>query len=529
MNAMKVNREFVEEKVCPICLGGDDEDTVNDDDASDSDEQHGIEAALVYGRCGHSCCLPCLKQLFAAPSNSSDSNILHRDALIRIPAQEDLLTVPTMGRCPICRGTICLLDLKKSSRPNGVTQYAVPRENAIGQTELAGMVFVKRKGKQGEESIHFPTPVGTSGDLPFVSFEKRMIPMLLDDGSTLTEKIAFFDPSSCCFHKESRTFHGTLRWDEMPAQSSSSSSSLLSSHNQNQAVSGGECGKRLFGSRAWEYILNFSSDYRYVARGIVIKRRDPCRLPDCSRMECKFPLDGDWIVDRDAAINNGHKWRISMVRVHGNLVFGVDGLIKPLGKIEFNAISNYPILSLIDERGEFKIKKEIGSLDPEWNRRMNPEGPAVGTSVRWQGILQESGELIWRRNTMTPMETPLEVVKLDTSEGLFYHRVDVGVDVDVDETAERPSYIPDTLWGNVFCQLMMVGMASYHFNEDGSAYISYEHERTSAWPNLDNGESIPPRISFVNTTFDEESRTFKGKIDWEGTHNTTWTSSRWWR
>jgi hypothetical protein len=36
-------------------------------------------------------------------------------------------------------------------------------------------------------------------------------------------------------------------------------------------------------------------------------------------------------------------------------------------------------------------------------------------------------------------------------------------------------------------------------------------------------------MHFTNTSFDEQSKTFRGTIDWEGTHGTTWTSSRWWR
>jgi hypothetical protein len=217
---------------------------------------------------------------------------------------------------------------------------------------------------------------------------------------------------------------------------------------------------------------------------------------------------------------------MSTVIVHGNLVFDMDDETnKPLGKIEFNDAPNHLMLSLIDERGDLKIKNQISSLDPEWNLRKEPDGPPVGTRLVWRGFSEESEKMIWQRKTITPMDIPMEIVKLDSTEGLLYHRLDVGVD----ESVDKPSYFPDKLWGNVFCQLMMVGMASYHFNEDGSAFISYEHERTSTWPNLDNGEPIPPRISFVDTRFDEESRTFQGKIDWEGTHHTTWTLSRWWR
>ncbi|KAG7342110.1 hypothetical protein IV203_007202 [Nitzschia inconspicua] len=520
MNGSNAQEEGAEE-VCPICLVGDncDVELVVDDEELRGEEQQSNQhdKSMVFGKCGHKFCLPCLKQLFAAPSRSPRDLAMDRDdGVIRFPTQEDLLDIPTMGRCPICRRTLCLLDLKKqnSSSSNTPTKYAVPRETELCQTELSGMVFVKRKRNVGEESIHFPKAEveGAEDCSPFLSFEKRIYNWVFDDESRMEEKRKFFDPKSLYFHKESRTFHGTIRWD-LPPSSDRITSSI-------------DCGKRLNGSNAWEYFLSFSSDFRYVTRGVLIIRRDPCRRKDCRRVECKFPLDGEWIVEWDPDNNSlCQRMELNMVLVHGNMVFPCDGSHKPLGKIEYGLMSGSPMLSWIDEEGEYENQTQFCTLQPENCLAKKPEGPPVGTSVVWPGISDTMGKMVWRRKTVTPDEAPLQVVKIGYNNGILYHRLGAVADTSI----ERPTYFADKLWGNVFCQALTVGLASYHFNEDGTAYISYDHERTSVWPNLDNGEPIPPTISFLNTCFDEESRTFRGTIDWEGTHGSTWTSSRRWR
>lgn len=499
MNASDEKEEM--EEVCPICLGGED-----DGDADAKEHQ----ASLVYGKCGHQFCLPCLKQLFAAPSRSPPERSFDRDIVARIPTQDDILNVPTMGRCPICRGTLCLLDLRKRSSYDPFTAPLVSRETDISQTELAGMVFVKHRRKEGEESIHFPNG-GTDGDgeanAPFLSLENLDDEWTLDDDGPLAQKKIYFDASSISFHKESRTFHGIIRWD------------------QHSSIPDGrtiiDCAKRLYGSNAWEYILSFSSDFRYVAKGVLIKRRDPCRHQGCQRVECKFPLDGEWTVDSGRPDQSP----CNSIRVHGNSVFSGDESQKLLGKICYGLLSYCPMLSWIDSDGEFEHQTKLGTLAPEESLAKNPEGPPIGASIHWSATSNDTGTISWRRRTVAPVDTPLQVIKLGSSQGILYHRLGVVAD----DSSVRSTYFPEKPWGNTFCQALTIGLASYHFNEDGSAYISYEHERTSVWPNLDNGEPIPPTIPFTNISFDEETKTFKGTIDWEGTQGSTWTSSKYWR
>ena len=74
---------------------------------------------------------------------------------------------------------------------------------------------------------------------------------------------------------------------------------------------------------------------------------------------------------------------------------------------------------------------------------------------------------------------------------------------------------PAALPGCVFMQGGLLGLASYHFPSISGiegAYISYEAAPPS-WL-LDNGQPPPPQKAFLNPTFDEESRTFRGTIEW---------------
>ena len=71
--------------------------------------------------------------------------------------------------------------------------------------------------------------------------------------------------------------------------------------------------------------------------------------------------------------------------------------------------------------------------------------------------------------------------------------------------------LPKTLFGGIYVQGGTEGLASYHFAEQES-YISY-----SAAPffwRLDDGSPPPVRKPFLNTSYDMETRTFRGIINW---------------
>ena len=70
---------------------------------------------------------------------------------------------------------------------------------------------------------------------------------------------------------------------------------------------------------------------------------------------------------------------------------------------------------------------------------------------------------------------------------------------------------PTTIFGGIYIQWNMEGLASYHFEEEES-YISY-----SAAPpywRLDDGSPPPVRKPFLNSSYNMDTRTFRGTIDW---------------
>jgi hypothetical protein len=394
------------------------------------------------------------------------------------------------------------------------------------KTDLAGLTFVKRRRKEGEESIHFP-PTASTEILPFVSFTKAMNNMKFDDGTPMKLERKCFD--ACRFHTDSRTFHGILDWKSRSTHNDSSCTCCDGS-------------QRLIKSNKWEYILSFSSDFRYIGRGVLILHRNPCRNVNCRNIEYKFPLDGEWFIEDD---DEGTRSTVKRTaKVHGN-VFSiqnkydnnnvqslVDLSSKIAGYIDYTPASKPALVWINGDRNDNTTNdieeshRQNASDDFEFDFASRPEGPAVGETIKWLGSSNRRPKMLWRRKSITPDDVPLQVIKFGTDQRLLYHQLGVLVD----HLAAVPAYIPTTLWGNVFCQVGTVGLASYHFNEDETAYISYEHEETStSWGNLDDGQPIPARINFTDTQFDSERRIFRGTIDWEGTHDTTWHSSRWWK
>jgi len=71
-----------------------------------------------------------------------------------------------------------------------------------------------------------------------------------------------------------------------------------------------------------------------------------------------------------------------------------------------------------------------------------------------------------------------------------------------------------SIWGEAYYQgVGSFGIASYHFEEDGQAYISYEKAH---WK-LDDGQPPPNKKYFETARYDEDSRTYYGTIDWRPT------------
>ena len=79
------------------------------------------------------------------------------------------------------------------------------------------------------------------------------------------------------------------------------------------------------------------------------------------------------------------------------------------------------------------------------------------------------------------------------------------------------------LWGQVYLQGGLPGVASYHFDSPISCYISYEHAPDN-W-RLKDDSKPPSKKHFTNPHYDEKTRTFRGVINWGD--NTFFGDSTW--
>ena len=126
----------------------------------------------------------------------------------------------------------------------------------------------------------------------------------------------------------------------------------------------------------------------------------------------------------------------------------------------------------------------------------------------------------WRFITRGVIRSGTRRARIGGASGRGYERLN-------NEPRAPPTYHAASVWGNVFCQALRVGMASYHFEEEGQVYISYEHPVTSYWPPLDNGNPIPSRVYFQDVSF-PDPHTFRGEIRWQDDHGTTWQGMKRW-
>ena len=67
--------------------------------------------------------------------------------------------------------------------------------------------------------------------------------------------------------------------------------------------------------------------------------------------------------------------------------------------------------------------------------------------------------------------------------------------------------------GQVYVQSGVVGLASYHFEDMGRPYVSYE-EAPEGW-RMDDGTELPLKKFFDEPRWDQSTRTWTGIIDWD--------------
>lgn len=240
----------------------------------------------------------------------------------------------------------------------------------------------------------------------------------------------------------------------------------------------------------WDVVLQFSSDLRFISNGVQIVKSN-------GRSNTRYPLDGHWVVQWESGFQD-------LIRVSRN-AFTYGGLryvldLSNAGQVQFE----WPIENKV-------VQTAVNGV----NLDEQPQGPSVGSRIEWKTSQDE--RITWTRQSVGHEET----IRFGVG-GHMYHRVDAS-------NRTRPTYHEDSLWGNTFCQALKVGLASYHFlsPQDG-AYISYENPLCARWPSLDDGTPVPSQVYFRNMSFDETEKIFRGTIEWQQDHGTTWQGcSKW--
>jgi hypothetical protein len=101
----------------------------------------------------------------------------------------------------------------------------------------------------------------------------------------------------------------------------------------------------------------------------------------------------------------------------------------------------------------------------------------------------------------------------------LFSTVSVGTEVPLKQPAVS------TIFGSVYLQGGVPGIAAYHFDAPDDCYISYA-EAPAAW-RLDDGSPMPEKKQFVNPSYDATTRTFTGSIEWGETTTINGGDARW--
>ncbi|KAL7569910.1 hypothetical protein ACA910_008574 [Epithemia clementina (nom. ined.)] len=449
---------------------------------------------FVCGPCRHEFCLPCVERLLLSPRAGVTNG---RGLVGGGSSSNGMVATPTLGLCPICRQELYLFDLCHAR-----TGEKVHQQNFVLPEELAGAIFVEStehyQGMIGRGSYHFPigsVAGGSSDNNNNGSHSSTAVPPYYDmskvsqksDPTGSSDIVPFVD---CHWHEKSRTFAGILRFPN----------SELFDHHQ--------------------VILSFSPNWRFVRQGVVILRRRK-DYKTTKEIQLAYPFDGEWKVVRSVGA-------ILADAFPDHKKFTVQGF----GVVE--SMTNYPCIirprHKRDPPGKPTIvfsatMKEFVSLP--YDLDLQTESIPIGYEWTWVDPADPEIRMTWIRESISTSVPSDQASSIGGNSGrLLIRSTENENDPYLNSQRQRvaPEYNRNNLWGNVFCQALQVGLASYHFegNEEGDVYISYESPSTGMWPPLDNGQAVPARVPFRNISFDPESRTFRGHICWQEEYGTSW-------
>mmetsp|Transcript_21083 Transcript_21083/g.25917 ORF Transcript_21083/g.25917 Transcript_21083/m.25917 type:complete len:557 (-) Transcript_21083:371-2041(-) len=413
---------------------------------------------LVFAPCNHSACLKCMERICLSKSEHHTRRFDDDNDDESVVEDKIIASCPSRGRCPFCRKCFDIFNLKYLQS----NSYVYEKKIKIEDTSLKGLKFSDKK-VNNEKMISFENK-------PEISIY-RQINGDREHIATRDFNIAFH------YHEKYKIFSGTIDWEK-----------------SEEALAEGKY-------KQWEVIMQFSSDFRYVQRGSIIKtpNNDITSTPE-------YPMDGEWLVTwQNSGRDSGSVASINVIE-NSFSCFGITYHLKYESNVVYFDWPTHPGVRQVVESGVDLSRK--------------PSGPDIDSIVVWTFIDPGPQRIVWKRKSNQRTVVDLRGY---TFSNISSER----------RQMEKPVYVPTTPWGNTFIQAYTVGLASYHFisstgeGEDG-AYISYEHERCSSWPPFDNGLTVPSRVPFADLSYDEETRTFRGKIPWMEVYGTTWQGDSEW-
>jgi hypothetical protein len=526
--------ETAVESPMPHCLetrpSGESHDTSNEDQPScpicfQTDEP------LAIAPCQHVFCVPCLERVLLSSCADSPAGPAELTDFVSAdyPAgrEQNLsqIRIPAWDVCPICRQSLFLWDLKAyhmtSENEVAIECSSTDKEHEVDLPEvqtatqdskdtattgdyifdqtapdwsqidyLQGSVWLEStegvSGGVGYGSFHFP-PHAAESDAD----ESRAYYNVLE--SSQKERLFLED---CLYHEASRTLSACL----VPEASSTDLPALASSYR---------------------LILAFSSDGSFVRSGALVVQH--CEDTSVKAHAERFPYDGFWNFQGERTTVVGHKLILN----------GQPMLLQQAVEVAEE-----------DMGDDFAFPAPVLKL-------VTPSQRVLGTAERY-GQIPVGGLLLWQmKGSFSPLRRrrvwkwqreggPAEVAnrlphrkihRWGAQARRWLTRQGPLPNAGPTDTA-MPSLHSNTVWGNVFCQGLKVGLASYHFvpgtdtdTTTGSVYISYENPSTSEWPPLDNGQPIPARVYFHNVSFPTPI-TFRGEILWDDDFGTPWQGVR---
>lgn len=250
MNQRRQKEEKDDDDCCPICLR--EFDTLEEGNR------------VVRDLCGHRFCQSCMERhlLTQRPTSSSATTRDNNDN------DNVVVTAPTLGHCPISRQEQSLFDLVDDA----TDQPAYPPNTDPHTWSIQNTMYRERHSngnRNNSWTFHF------DATQPHVQWKGLLLPPAegsteQQDDNLPTHHVYYFEPG-CHYHEKSNTFHGTVRFNDDD------------NNNNNTAF----CGMT---SVSW--LLQFSSDQRYIASGVVTKHL----VNDDDDSNDNFPLDGRWKV-----------------------------------------------------------------------------------------------------------------------------------------------------------------------------------------------------------------------------------------